>query len=91
MKKDDIYRLLNLNEQAPAELVKRTFRKFVRNNHPDFFPGDMIREERFKRVNAAYHNWKLIQHTISNIRRLRSVYGQPPSGGFRPWSFSCEA
>jgi curved DNA-binding protein CbpA len=93
MNKDDIYRLLGINMNAPADLVKKAFKEFARDNHPDFFPGDRLREEKFKRVTSAYQTWKLIQNTISDIARIRtaSQYMQFASSGFKPWSFSCKA
>ena len=63
MDRENIYQLLGISEQVPAEAVKKAFRKFARANHPDFFPGDEIREARFKKVTSAYQNWKLIQGT----------------------------
>ncbi len=91
MRNDNIYHLLNISEQVPAELVKKAFRKFARANHPDFHPGDTIKEERFKTVNSAYQSWKLIQGTLNHIRRLRTAYEHTHTAGFRPWTFSCKA
>lgn len=93
MNKEDIYRLLGIHVYAPAETVKRRFREFALNNHPDLFPGDRVREERFKKVTAAYQTWKLIQCTVGQISRLRNasrwITVQPDD--FKPWSFSCKA
>ncbi len=78
-KKHDIYTLLNLTPDSSAETVKKTFRAFAKSNHPDFFPGDPEKEERFKTVNAAYQGWKLIQRTAEQIRRLRRDTGGCPA------------
>lgn len=93
MNKEDIYRLLGINERTPAELVKKAFKEFAKHNHPDFYPGDTLREEKFKRVTSAYHKWQLIQKTITEITRIKnaSQYINYSSLEFRPWSFSCKA
>ena len=93
MNREDIYRLLGISCKTPAEIVKKAFRDFAKHNHPDFFPGDPLREERFKKVTSAYQSWKLIQKTINEITRLNiaSQYINCSSSGFKPWSFSCKA
>ena len=68
----DIYQLLGLSETASANRVKKMFREFAKRNHPDLFPEDKTREERFKTVTAAYQNWKTIQSTLSEIRRIKN-------------------
>lgn len=90
---DTIYELLGLQVHTPAETVKKTFREFARKNHPDFFPGDRVREEKFKRVCAAYQTWKLIHTTLEHIRRMRNAsrYDRSPHEDFKPWTFSCTA
>ncbi len=91
MFREDIYQLLGISKKTPTFLVKKSFRDFAKKNHPDFFPGDLKREEKFKRVSSAYQSWKLVQGTIGEIKRLRlnSDVINPP--GFRPWKFSCNA
>jgi curved DNA-binding protein CbpA len=88
MNKEDIYQLLSISEKTTPEFVKKAFKNFAKANHPDFFPGDRLREERFKRVTSAYQNWKLIQSTVNQIRRLRTRYETSNPSGFKPWSFS---
>jgi len=36
--------------------VRKAFRDFAKKNHPDFFPGNKTKEEKFKDVTAAYQN-----------------------------------
>ncbi|MCP4714749.1 MAG: DnaJ domain-containing protein [Deltaproteobacteria bacterium] len=93
MNRDSIYTMLDLQEQIPAELVKKAFRRFARENHPDYYPGDNLREERFKKVNAAYQSWKLVQTTVEQIKqlRVRSRVAEYNTAQFKPWSFSCQA
>jgi len=83
----DIYQLLGLNEKASSNTVKKMFREFAKNNHPDFFPEDNLREERFKRVTSAYQNWKNIQNTLSEIKRIKDE----SSAKFQPWAFKYAA
>lgn len=91
MQRENIYQLLKIRESATPETVKKAFREFAKDHHPDFFPGDVLREERFKRVNAAYQTWKLIENTLVQIRRLRTIYKPTDSAVFKPWTFSCRA
>ncbi len=72
--------MLGLSDGASAEEVRKAFRDFAKRNHPDLFPGNTFKEERFKDVTAAYQNWKLIENAISEIRRIKqlksgNVYG----------------
>jgi len=92
MNKEDIYSLLGINSKTSAEVVKKAFREFARSHHPDFFPDDKNREERFKRVTSAYQNWKLLQKTVGEIARIGGAYhADRHDSGFKPWGFSCRA
>lgn len=91
MFREDIYQLLGISNMAPATLVKKSYREFAKKNHPDFFPGDSLKEEKFKRVTCAYQSWKLFQVTINEIRRIRKRSYVIDPVGFRPWQFSCKA
>jgi molecular chaperone DnaJ len=86
MYSDDIYTLLRISREATEETVKKTFRQFARQNHPDLHPGDGAREARFKQVTAAYQNWKVIRATVEQIRRLKRAAGASAgSAGFTAW------
>lgn len=50
----DYYELLGLARDAPAEEVKRAYRRLARQHHPDLNPGDSAAEDRFKEVTRAY-------------------------------------
>jgi len=91
MNREDIYQLLGISKKASAGIVKRAFRKFAKDNHPDFFPGDKVREERFKKVTSAYQNWKIIQNTINEITRIKSTYAPVNAVRFKSWGFSWKA
>ncbi len=88
MKTHDLHKMLGIDKSAPEDIIKKKFREFAKNNHPDFFPGDLLREERFKKLSSAYHDWKAIQEAVREIRRLRQESSKYPNPGFKPWSFS---
>ena len=50
----DYYSILGVSYESPREVIKRVYREIAFNNHPDRFPGDNIREERFKEAAEAY-------------------------------------
>ena len=54
MAKEDYYRLLGIRKDAPAEDIKKAYRKLARKYHPDVNPGDKQAEERFKKISEAY-------------------------------------
>ena len=85
---ENIYMLLGISEGADSRIVKKAFRNFAKLHHPDLFPGDNIREERFKRVCSAYNSWRIVQDTLDEIRRLRIRSTGVESSEFRPWDFS---
>ena len=94
MRGTDIYQLLNISHKSSKENVKQAFRTFAKQNHPDLYPDDKIREEKFKAVSAEYQNWKLIRSAVDQIKKIQRTYHNyeytTPSG-FKPWSFSCQA
>jgi hypothetical protein len=83
----DIYQLLGLSEKSTSSLVKKMFREFAKRNHPDFFPEDKEREEKFKIVTSAYQNWKNIQSTLAEMSRIKNN----SSAEFQPWAFKYAA
>ncbi len=50
----DPYAVLGVPKTASAEEIKSAYRKLVKQLHPDLYPGDKTRAERFKEVSAAY-------------------------------------
>ncbi|QJY45929.1 molecular chaperone DnaJ [Pseudonocardia broussonetiae] len=50
----DFYRELGVSSDAPAEDIKKAYRKLARELHPDANPGDPKAEARFKSVSEAY-------------------------------------
>lgn len=50
----DLYEVLGVSKDASAEDIKKAFRKLAIAYHPDKNPGDVVAEEKFKELNAAY-------------------------------------
>src|SRR4051794_8148845 len=50
----DFYEVLGVDRKASAEDIKKTYRKLVREHHPDRNPGNAAAEERFKEIQQAY-------------------------------------
>jgi curved DNA-binding protein CbpA len=84
---DNIYKLLGIREYVSPGMVKKSFRQFAKQHHPDFFPDDRLKEEKFKRVCSAYNKWRVFQNTIEEIKRLKTSSVANNSEGFKPWSF----
>src|SRR5712692_1649087 len=52
--KHDYYETLSVPRNAPAEEIRKSYRRLARKYHPDLNPGDKAAEERFKNVQEAY-------------------------------------
>jgi molecular chaperone DnaJ len=50
----DLYAVLGVDRKAPADEIKKAYRKLARQYHPDRNPDDKRAEERFKEISAAY-------------------------------------
>jgi molecular chaperone DnaJ len=81
----DYYKVLSVSKGAPADEIKKSYRKLARKYHPDANKGDAASEERFKEISEAYN-------VLSDEKRrkeyddARSLFGgggirMPGSGG----------
>ena len=50
----DYYAALGVAEDAPADAIKKAYRRLARQHHPDKNPGDKAAEDKFKEVQEAY-------------------------------------
>ena len=50
----DPYDILEIERTAPAEEIRKAYRRLAKKLHPDLNPGDKAAEARFKEVTAAY-------------------------------------
>ena len=51
---EDLYKVLNVEKNASAEEIKKSYRNLAFKFHPDRNPGDKSAEENFKKINEAY-------------------------------------
>jgi len=54
MSKRDYYEVLNVDRNADAEALKKSYRKLALQYHPDRNPGDKASEDKFKEAAEAY-------------------------------------
>lgn len=54
MRFKDYYKILESEERASQEELKKSFRRLAKKYHPDANPGNRAAEERFKELNEAY-------------------------------------
>jgi molecular chaperone DnaJ len=53
-KKRDYYEVLGIPKDAPADEIKRAYKKMAMKYHPDKNPGDKQAENQFKEAAEAY-------------------------------------
>ena len=83
----DYYKVLGVSKNAPADEIKKAFRKAARKHHPDVNPGDHSAEKRFKELNEAHEvlgdpdKRRKYDELGANWRQ----YEQVPAGGTNPF------
>ncbi len=88
MSERDYYELLEVDKNANADEIKRSFRKLAMKYHPDRNPDDKEAEQRFKEINEAYEVLKDEQKRAAYDRYGHQAFqnsmggGNPFGGGF---------
>lgn len=71
--KRDYYEMLGVARGAPADEIKKAYRKLARKHHPDVNPGDKEAENRFKEISEAY--------AVLSDEKKKAEYDQFGHGG----------
>jgi DnaJ-class molecular chaperone len=66
--KKDYYSVLGVTRAAPADEIKKAYRKLAMKFHPDKNPGDKKAEEKFKELSEAYE--------VLSDQKRRDMYDQ---------------
>ena len=53
-KREDLYKILGVSREADADLLKQAYRRESLRCHPDRFPDDPQKAERFRELTEAY-------------------------------------
>ena len=83
----DYYKALGVAKDAPADEIKKSYRKLARKYHPDANKGDAKAEERFKEISEAYDvlsdekRRKEYDEARVAVRRRRPPDAGPAAGG----------
>ena len=83
----DYYQVLGVEQTATAKEITKAYRKLARDLHPDKNPGDVVAEDRFKEVSAAYDvvGDESKRKEYDEVRRMGPMGpmgGQAGPGGF---------
>ncbi|MBI2026239.1 MAG: molecular chaperone DnaJ [Deltaproteobacteria bacterium] len=76
MAKRDYYDILGISKNAPADEIKKAYRKLALKYHPDRNPGNKEAEEHFKEVSEAYE-----MLSDSKKRQAYDQFGHAATGG----------
>lgn len=88
MRFKDYYKILEVDERASQEDMKKSYRRLAKKYHPDANPGNRAAEERFKEINEAYD---VIGDEAKRTKydQLR-FYGRPDASNTGWYSFDPE-
>ncbi|MBT8478203.1 MAG: DnaJ domain-containing protein, partial [Gemmatimonadetes bacterium] len=80
----DYYKVLGVASDAPANEIKKAYRKLASKYHPDKNKGDAKSEARFKEVSGAYDvvGDEQKRKEYDEVRRLGPMAGAFGGGGF---------
>lgn len=74
MAKQDFYKLLGVEKNAPAADIKKAYHRLAKQYHPDKNPGDKTSEGKFKEISEAYE--------ILSDAQKRAAYDQMGHAAF---------
>ena len=82
------YEILEVEEDADSESIKKAYKRLAKKFHPDLNPEDIkYSEEQFKKINEAYHvliDRKNVRNTINlvlNISHVKPLNGKQLMSG----------
>ncbi len=81
MAKTDYYSTLNVDRNAAADEIKKSYRKLAMKFHPDRNPGDKNSEKKFKELNEAYEVLKDDEKRAAYDRFGHAAFEQGGPGG----------
>lgn len=73
----DPYQVLGVDPDADSATVRRAYQKLARRHHPDLAPDDPGAEERFERIQRAWH---ILGDPERRRRHDRGALERPPRG-----------
>lgn len=80
--KKDFYEILGVSKSAPADEIKKAYRKVAMQFHPDRNPGDKAAEEKFKEAAEAYEVLNDAEKRAQYDRFGHNAFGNGRGGGF---------
>lgn len=82
---DDFYQVLGVKKDAPADEIRKAYRKLSRENHPDVKPDDKAASEKFKKVQEAYAVLGDAEKR-AQYDRFGHTFNQAGGGRTPPWA-----
>jgi DnaJ-class molecular chaperone len=82
---DDFYQVLGVKKDAPADEIRKAYRKLSRENHPDVKPDDKAAAEKFKKVQEAYAVLGDAEKR-AQYDRFGHAFNQAGGGRTPPWT-----